>query len=60
MSADNWDACPKCGAGDPENLEGPFREDYELGFLKGRFFVDYNGECQECGYEKKFNHTEGV
>lgn len=69
MSADNWGVCPKC-----ESLENRFaienhlhapsvdnslREDYELGIVKGEFYVFYKGQC-DCGFSFKFNHKEKI
>ena len=37
------------------------REDYELGINgHGVFFVHYNGECVECGFQYSYAHTEDV
>ena len=58
MSADNWDTCPKCKSEDAGEAEQNFRENYELGFLNQRFFVDYLGECTKCGYVKSFTHAD--
>jgi hypothetical protein len=35
-----------------------FREDYEMGVHAGEFFVDYHGECQDCGFSHTFEHRE--
>ncbi len=59
MSANHYDTCPKCKAGDPDNPEeGPFREDWDIGFFDGKFSIEYRGECSACGYVKTFEHKE--
>ena len=37
------------------------REDYNLGINgHGVFYVNYNGECVECGFHYSYSHTEQV
>ena len=61
MSADNWDECPKCGEGTNNEYEPtPLREDYELGFYEGKFFVYYGCQCMSCGFKKQFSHAEKI
>ena len=37
------------------------REDYELGINQhGVFYVNYGGECVECGFRHSYAHTEDV
>lgn len=61
MSADNWGECPKCGEGIRRMYRPtPFREDYEIGIYKGKFFIDYRGHCQSCNYLKEFKHNEEI
>lgn len=57
MSADNWATCPKCGK------EECLREDYEIGFWRGKFEIDYHAKCyygreDGCGYVFKYKHSE--
>lgn len=37
-----------------------FREDYEIGLSSwdGKLHISYHGECEKCGFEKKFDHHE--
>ncbi len=37
-----------------------FREDYEIGLHKGKFQINYHGECQRCGFKHTFKHEETV
>lgn len=34
----------------PPELEDTLREDYEIGIYGDRFFVNYKGRCQKCGW----------
>lgn len=41
--------------------ETPFREDYEILMDdEGEFYINYHGECTQCGLKHKFKHTEQV
>ena len=42
-----------------EPLAESFREDYEIGTeLDGRFFVNYYGLCEGCGYKVEFKQEK--
>ena len=36
-----------------------FREDFNIGIdCCGELYISYYGECEKCGFEKKFDHHE--
>jgi len=46
---------------DEEDYPTEFREEYWIWTDKdGIFHVDYNGECQKCEFEVKFEHSHNV
>lgn len=56
MSADNWYYCPQC---QPTGRGGELlREDYEIGFYRGEFRVDYLASCERCGFKYKYSITQ--
>lgn len=63
MSADAYEACPKClkptteEIADPASIEHSrrtLREDSWLGMRHGVFCVDYHGVCSECEFNYRF------
>jgi hypothetical protein len=40
--------------------EYSLREDYEIGISKGKFYVNYRGECEQCGFEFNYNYKEKI
>lgn len=34
------------------------REDYELGILKGEFYIRYKAHCDKCGFHHEFKKDE--
>lgn len=58
MSADSWAVCPVCKQGDDYMATGTFKEEHEIGVFRGEFFVDYEGQCQECGFSISFHHRQ--
>lgn len=63
MSADNWAVCPRCkrdSASPDEYDDCNFREDYEQGVFQGEYFVEYRGQCTECGLKHTFKHKQAL
>lgn len=36
------------------------REDYEIGICDGGFEVNYNGNCDKCGFKYKYNFEDAT
>lgn len=69
MSADRCVMCPACTAREldksinhitAEDLDygedGEFEERYEFYIDHGNVFVEYSGDCRDCGYSVEFKH----
>lgn len=41
-------------------LDTTLREDYEIGIVKGKFYVIYSGRCTECGFSLEYKHEQDI
>ena len=66
MGADNYTKCPNCIRKAEEKKDvtkeivgNDLREDYEVGFIEGDFYIFYNARCSKCGFTFKYEKKNG-
>jgi hypothetical protein len=59
VTSTEWAALLK-SAETPLVIEDSLREDYEIGIRGRKFYVNYSGSCQTCGFTFNYKHEESV